>query len=538
MAKEFDNDFFKHLQDSVVKEEPKKENKEKLDDLIAKREQLLRTLEEMKSNVIVDPNAVEEIEKEIRALDKAIEAGKIEAPSEEKIESEEKTAKEIKEAEEHEKKKAEEEAVVEENDEQVVEENERSEQLREQYKEALEKLYAHKIKSIEEAKQKGALITSRDSFNIELKLEEEVYRLRDEYMAMGFDDPFKARRTELIAKEKNAKEPMELALREKARKYREYEEELARMDKEEQEIREQLLDPELSSEKIAALNDDLEQLSAKRKDIEVKLTSIRKDLEPTIVESQSRTIRRADLEVEYLNVLTKDDRANLSYQQSKITTRDRNVEKAEKLEYHRLKVDIENKEHNIKVLKDRLNDTPATDFEERLNLLAQLDEQVGELEMKQEFKAKVDSGVKLTEEEKRRTIRENYEVNAERKEDFVKDTAYVHEMVKEQAKETGEKVVQAPIKASMEDRSRESDAQAAAVAIIADNPHKAGPDTLLDDAVQFGVAKCVIEGLEDKVRDPNVPEDAKEMVANDEAITKAHEELVKKQEEIEKNAER
>ena len=40
MAKEFDNDFFKHLQDSVVKEEPKKESKEKLDDLIAKREQL------------------------------------------------------------------------------------------------------------------------------------------------------------------------------------------------------------------------------------------------------------------------------------------------------------------------------------------------------------------------------------------------------------------------------------------------------------------------------------------------------------------
>lgn len=267
MAKEFENDFYNELRNGVIVDEPEANKPvDKLDELIAKKEQLLKTLEEMKANVIVDPRAIKKLEKEIKDIEKAIETGSMETPSEETLISEEVKEEEDKEIEEAHKKEEEkvEEAVIQENEEQIVVENEKSEQLREQYKEALDKLYAHKIKSIEEAKQKGALVTSRESFNIELDLEEDMYRLRTEYMAMGFDDPFKARRTELRNKEKEAAEPIQRELREKARLFREYELELDRLAQEEQELREELMDPELKSERKEQIEKELGEIQEKR----------------------------------------------------------------------------------------------------------------------------------------------------------------------------------------------------------------------------------------------------------------------------------
>lgn len=269
--------------------------------------------------------------------------------------------------------------------------------------------------------------------------------------------------------------------------------------------------------------------------LEQQLVLIRKDLEPTILESEERTKRRADLEVQYLNVLTPQDRQNYRYQQSLIATRDNNVEKAQELESIRLKESIENKEHNIKILKKRLEDTPATDFEQRLNLLAQLDEQTGELEIEEEIKAKTDRGVTLTDKEKQIQIQENYEEKEIRKEEFEKATETAEIIVEEQKEKLGENAVANPIEANLKDddrATRETYMEAATAAILIDDPREKDPDSFEKNGGQFAAIAFIIE-LEKGVRDPEVPEDAKAIVENDEAITKANEELERKQEEIE-----
>lgn len=533
MAKEFDNDFYKELQNGVIKEQPKANSKQdKIDELISKREQLLKTLEEIKANVIVDPKTVKKLEKEIKDLEKAIEEGKMETQIDEDIEKDkELEEKETEEAIEKDEEELEETAI--EDDEEQMEEKQRSDILKEQYEEALIALYEHRINSIELAKRQGSLMISKDAFERDMVLEEEMYRLRNEYLAMGFEDPFKEKRTEYIEKEKNAKEEIEKTLSEKAEKFREFQEEFERIDKEEQEIRDELLNRDISSARIEELNNNLEELSAKREDMELKLVDIRKELEPTIMERQKRTLERTNLDMEYLSTLTNGDIKNYNYQQGKINTMNKNVEKAEKIECTRLKKSIEDKEHRIKIIKKELEKTPVTDFEERLNLLQQLDEQVGELEMQEEIKAKADAGVKVKDAEREVMVKEQFEEKEDRKEEFEKDTKKAREITKAQDEKIGVKVVEQPIKETVEERNRETDTQAATIAILVEDKTKPGPDTVIDDVRQGVVAKCVIEGLEDKVRDPNVKEDAEAILANEETIEKANDELQRKQEEIE-----
>jgi len=537
MAKEFENEFFQELENAVVKDEPEvKTENDKLADLIARKEQLERTLEEMKANVIVDPRAVKKIEKEIKDLEKAIEAGKLEAPTEAEIETDEETKeeeKEVKETEEQEQEEVEEEAVIVEEEEQVVEEQGRDEILKEKYYEALVALYEHRINSIEIAKEQGSLVTSRESFEREMVMEEEMYRLREEYMAMGYEDPFKEKRTELIAKERDAKEPIELELREKARKFREYQEELARMDREEKEIHEDLLNPDISSVRMEELNKRLEELGEKRKDIELKVADVRKDLEPAIEERKNRTFARAGLDIQHFEILTDDDKANYVYQQSKVQKMNENTEKAITQEYRNLKLRIEEREYHIKELKRELERTPATDFERRLELLGKLDKETAMLEMDKESKSDMDFGIKPKETERKNEILEKFEKEEKRQDEFDKDTRAVRDIIEEQNRRTGEKVLSDPVGAIVEDKHRNVETKAAMVATVMDDPTKPGRDTVGDDIQQYAVASCVIEGLEDKVQDINDPEVAKAYLDQDTTLGEASRELQEKQEEIE-----
>jgi len=69
--------------------------------------------------------------------------------------------------------------------------------------------------------------------------------------------------------------------------------------------------------------------------------------------------------------------------------------------------------------------------------------------------------------------------------------------------------------------------------MVKENESKPGPDTVLDDVKQYAVAKCVIEGLEDKVQDINDPAAAQAYLDQDTTLGEASREIQEKQEEIE-----
>lgn len=547
MAKEFDNDFYTELQNGVVKLEAEKKHIEsKLEELEEKREQIIKAIEEMKANVVVDPKAVKKLEKELRAVEKAIEEGNLEVKEEieQEVENEEKTKesgeqeveeknKEQEENTEENTKKQDEENVVKEEWSEKEEEN-RDDIVKEQYHEALIALYEHRINSIETAKKQGGLLVSDEAFKKELILEKEMYRLRNNYMNLGYEDPFKEERTKLIEKEKKAKEHIELEFRENARKFREYEIELARINKAEQEIQEELLDRNISSEKISELNARLDELGAKRRDVELEITKVRSDLEPAVEKRIERTKKRHDLENNYYATLTNEEKASYRYQNARVEKMHNNIEMAQKQEYRNVKLRIEEREHNIKMIKYELEKTSKVDFERRIELLDNLDKEAAMLAADRESKDEIDMGVRLTETERKQDIIADYEIEQERKEYFAKETEEAQIVVEKQDEKKGEQVVKAPIQVQLEDKTRESNAKAVTFAVLADNPNKEEPDTIVDDAKQFVGAKLFIEALQEEVRDPNNIEDAKAMLENEEKILEANNELEKKEEELEK----
>mgnify|MGYP003304206025 CR=1 FL=1 len=117
-----------------------------------------------------------------------------------------------------------------------------------------------------------------------------MYRLRNNYMKLGYDDPFKEERTKLIEKEKKAKEPIELEFREKARKFREYEIELARINKAEQEIQDKLSGKKNTSEEREELNARLDELDVEKRNLGLEIAKVRSDLEPAVEERINFTV--------------------------------------------------------------------------------------------------------------------------------------------------------------------------------------------------------------------------------------------------------
>lgn len=552
MAKEFESDFYTELQSQVVKIEPeKKKSGSKLEELVERSEQLIKEIKEKEANVVVDPKDVKKLKKELRAVEKAIEEGNLEVTEEieQEVENEEKT-KESEEQEVEEKNKEQEENTEEntkkQDEENVVKEelNEKEEEnrddiVKEQYHEALIALYEHRINSVEIAKKQGSLLVSDEAFKRELILEKEMYRLRNNYMNLGYEDPFKEERTKLIEKEKKAKEPIELEFREKARKFREYEIELARINKSEQEIQEELLDRNISSEKISELNARLDELGAKRRDLELEITKVRSDLEPAVEKRIERTIKRHDLENNYYATLTNEEKASYRYQNARVEKMHNNIEMAQKQEYRNIKLRIEEREHNIKMIKYELEKTSKVDFERRIELLDNLDKEAAMLAADRESKYEIDTGVRLTETERKQDIIADYEIEQERKEDFAKETEEAQIIVEKQEEKKGEQVVKEPIQVQLEDKTRESNVEAVTFAVLADNPNKEEPDTIVDDTKQFVGAKLFIEALQDEVRDPDNLEDAKAILESEEKIEKekiekANQELERKEEELEK----
>ncbi len=536
-SKDFKDEFFTQLKNEVVPEEPivTDEKTDKLAELLSKKEQLSRTLDEEADPVkkMILKSELSDLEEEIAKTKSGEELG-------EKDSAEENLDEEVKEAEKKEEAKTE---VDEQNkdltktaEEEKAQIQAKSAALREQYYASMLNLYNYRLANIETAKLDKQLVTTRESFEKEMVMEAEMYRLRDEYMALGNEDPFKEKRTELIEQERAAKEPIERELRERARKFKETEQEIAKLDKREKEINERLMNPEVSSVEMERLNKELEEIGNKRTQLERVAVELRKDLEPAINERTSRTLMRAGLEEKHLETLSEEDRKNYDYQQAKVNTMNENTLQGVNQDYRNIKTRIDEREQHIKDLKKELDRTPADDFERRLELLGKLDKETSMLEADRMSKSDIDRGVKLTAEEKQQKITQNAEREERREEDFLKATQHTREVIETQNKIIGESVVAAPVQTTIIDNQpRTVEARAATYAMVKDNPYKAGPDTPIDDYMQYRkaeIAASVIPGLENSVKDIEDPKEAEAYLKQDRELSKAHKELERQAEEL------
>ena len=296
------------------------------------------------------------------------------------------------------------------------------------------------------------------------------------------------------------------------------------------------MNPEVSSVEMERLNKELEEIGIKRTKLERTAVELRKDLEPAIAERTNRTLMRAGLEEKHLETLSEEDRKNYDYQQAKVNTMNENTLQGINQDYRNIKTRIDEREQHIKELKKELDRTPADDFERRLELLGKLDKETSMLEADKMSKSDIDRGVKLTAEEKQQKITRNAEKEERREEEFLRATQHTREVIETQNKIIGESVVAAPVQTTIvDDKPRNVEARAATYAMVKDNPYKAGPDTPVDDYMQFRkaeVAASVIPGLENSVKDIEDPKEAEAYLKQDRELTKAHQELERQAEEL------
>jgi len=522
MAKE--NEFIETLQKGVVDAEPAKGALEE------KRQALQKAIDEMEANVIKDPKALEKLKKELasvekeinqREIDKAVENGEIVGKGAAEKDSDKQTGGD------DEKKEG-----IKDEESLSEDEKEKKEVAKQAYHTAMIALHERRMQTIRKQIKNGDLVSSQGDYESELQLEVELYTARDAYLELASEDPYTEKRTELIKIEKEAREAIEQELRNRAKRFREIENRIRQIDKREQEINEELLGENLTETQIETLQAELKELGAEREKLEIELADIKDNLDKAIGIRRERLIARAGLEQKHVETLSYEDKRNYNYQRSKISNMNRDFDQATKMHYQNIKRRIEEREQKIKDINKELKEVPDTDFERKLVLLNELDKETNMLEADRMAKSDLDRGIISTSQEMKKDAMDKADAEEYRQEEFDKATDEARAVVKEQKEEIGTAVVQNPAIANIEEQEREATLKAATVAVVVDGPEP-GPDTPLEDATQFAVAKCVISGLEDKVRDPNNPEDAQAIVEQDKQIRQAQEELQQVQENIE-----
>lgn len=521
---EKDNEFIENLQNSVA--DGVLDSRTELE---KKRNEIQQAIEAMEANPIKDPRALETLKKELATVDKKIKKEQAEKAVENgdvvgEAASEKDTDESV--------KKADAKAGPESGQEPLTEEEKDKEaKLKQAYHDAMIVLHEKRMQTIARQKEAHELLASQEAYEYELRLEAQMYEARNAYLELGKEDPFTSKRTEFIKLEKDAREPIEMELRNRAKRFREIEEEIQKIDKRESEINAELMSSDINETQIAALQKEMRELGDRRQKLEVELAEIKDNLDNVMETRRQRVMQRAGLEEQHVATLSEQDKKNYDYQQSKIATMNKNFDQATKQHYQNIKRRIEEREQKIKDINKELRNVPATDFERRLTLLNELDKETHMLEADREAKSDLDRGIVPDKAEMAKDAKEKADNEAYRQKEFDKDTKEARIVAEEQKEQIGAAVVENPEVANVEERDRDTTLQAAAVAVAIDGPEP-GQDTPLDDAVQFTVSKCVIEGLDDKVRDPNNPEDAKAIVANDEEI-RANAELERVEQSIE-----
>lgn len=546
-SQDFKDDFFKQLKNSVIPTEPEVAgNKtDRLADLLARKEQLARALDEETDSIkkMTLRNEIAEVEAEI---------GKIKGLEQEDRDAESDLDDDAKKTEEDKKKKEADELdaaskeAKEREEEEKRQKEARSLALREQYHEALMALYNHKIVSAEEAKMAEQLMTSKDAFAKELELEAAVYRLRDEYLNLGNEDPYTELRTELMKKERMAVDPMEAVIRKDAKEFAEVQREIADLDARIAEIDRQIADEDITEGVAEKLRQERVELDAK-KSAKLKRSTILKDkLTPIVAEKARRSEARVELDAKLVETFSEEDSKNYQYNQKQANTITKNTQQGIRQEYRHLNERIVNREDRILELKEQLSRTPIDDFEGRLNILAELDREATLLEADRESRVDLKRKDKLTPEQKAKKAKEREDEIETRTEDFYKETRDARALVQEQNKFIGQDAVANPVQNTVTDnRDRNVKTVAATYAMVTGGPN----DTLAQNVVQYKTAQqiaklnieanseektpSVIPGLENKVVNIEDVEAAQKYLEQDAELRRANEQLIYQQEQVE-----
>ena len=490
--------------DVEVKEEVEEKPIDNRSDDEKRRDELIKQIEEEESNVIKDPRKLESLKQELEALNKkikeketeqAVETGDVEAKADSQKDADEnqkeETATEEKEEELRDEKDL--------SEEEKEKRREQAKVLKEAYYVAMVNLHEKKMQSISKQLDSDELVISEANFKAEMDLEAKMYEARDAYLDIMKADPYTKLRTEHLKQEKEAREVVERQLRNMAKRFKEIEEEIKKIDEREQEISQELLSDDLTEEQKNRLQKELEELGVKRKDLEEERAEIREKLDKAIDTRRERAVRRSGLDREHVKTLSYEDKRNYDYQQAKVATMNQNFDDATKQHYQNIKIRIEQREQRIKDLNKELKEVPETDFERRLLLLNELDKEASMLEADVIAKSDLDRGIIPEQEEAVKEAEEKFEMEEERKENFAKATEEAKIVAEEQKEEIGAAVVESPELANKAEEDRETAAMAATFAIATDSPVP-GEDTIVEDVVQYEVAKCVIPGLEGQVK--------------------------------------
>ncbi len=545
-SQDFKDDFFKQLKNSVIPTEPEMggNKTDRLADLLSRKEQLARALDEETDSIkkMTLRNEIAEVEAEIGKL-KGIEE------PEEKETAEEDLDEDAKKADEDKAKEAEEQelAAKEQKEREEAEKKQkeaRSLALREQYHEALVALYNHKVVSAEEAKAAQLSMVSKDAFDRELQLEAEMYRLRDEYLSLGNEDPYTELRTELMKKERMAVDPMESVIRRDAKEFAELQRKVTDIDARIADIDRQIADDQMSEGVAEKLRQERTELEARKSATVKKATVLKERLTPIVAEKARRSEARIELDAKLVETFSPEDAKNHQYQQKQANTITTNTEQGLRQEYRHLNERIGRRETRILELKEQLSRTPIDDFEGRLNLLTELDREATLLEADRESRTDLRRKDKLTPEQKAKKAKEREEEIETRAENFYKETDEARDLVRAQNKFIGQDTVANPVQNTItENTDRNIKTVAATHAIISGGPN----DSLSKNYLEYQstkqilttmredeeVAPSVIPGLEDKVIDIEDVEEAQKYLEQNDELARANEQLLEQQKQVE-----
>ncbi len=548
-SQDFKDDFFKQLKNSVIPTEPVEGGSKtgKLAELLSKKEQLSRALDEETDSIkkMTLRNEIAEVEAELGKLKSTESLDEIDE-AEADLDDDAKKDEDKKKLSAEEQDAANREAAEREEEEKRQREA-RSLALREQYHEALVALYNHKVVSAEEAKMAEQLMTSKDAFAKELELEAEVYRLRDEYLSLGNEDPYTELRTELIKKERMAVDPMEAVIRKDAREFAELQRKIADLDARIAEIDRQIADDEMSEGVAEKLRHERVELEAKKSASLKRSTVLKEKLTPIVAEKARRSEARIELDAKLVETFTEEDSKNYQYSQKQAGTITKNTQQGLRQEYRHLNERIIHREDRILELKEQLSRTPIDDFEGRLNLLAELDREATLLEADRESRVDLKRKDKLTPEQRAKKAKEREDETEARAEEFYKETRDARALVQEQNRIIGADTVANPVQTTLTDKQeRNVKTVAATYAMMAGGPG----DSRAENYLQYQTAKqvatvkveeyneskntpSVIPGLENSVVNLEDVEEAQKYLEQDKELREANQQLIEQQKQVE-----
>ena len=511
------------------------------DALLSKREELRRALDEINTSVIKDPEKIKELEKELLEVQKAI------AEKEDIQEDVEKTPKD---------REQEDDEIKEEiKDEENLNEEERNEKeakeaaLKEAYYNAMVKLHAIKEENALRIKESGELVNTDEEYLHEIKAEDEMYKARDAYMALGKSDPYTAERQSLREQEKRLqKENLDL-LNKKTKKFRELEVELSRLEKARREKEEEIANATrdgATREVIDELNRDLREIDHKIKDTKAKIIDMKDNLAKamTTLENRKRRRRELNLETREYEAQSREEKDNIKAAQNKEDKRTNDYKQANRLQDKSINKEVTENERRVKEIEKELKEVTEKEpenFEKRLSLLEQLDDANQKLKASRETKDDVEKGREPDTDEAIKKNEDNYKKSEERKEEFEKKSKALRQAVRKQEEQKGQKALQNP---TMSEEEKKEDVEADTIALMAGASARTPEGAVIKMAVTKEIVKeakkeviippCSIPGVEKSVRDMDNPEDAEEFVK---VCDKADKEAQKLRDDLSKNGE-